>query len=34
MRISILEAKFVEKKCALYTGKYGIQKFYQTRGWI
>ena len=24
MRISILEAKFVRKKCALYTGKYGI----------
>ena len=23
MRISILEAKFVRKKCALYTGKYG-----------
>ena len=22
--ISILEAKFVKKKCALYTGKYGI----------
>ena len=24
MRISILEAKFVRKKCALYMGKYGI----------
>ena len=23
MHISILEAKFVRKKCALYTGKYG-----------
>ena len=25
MRISILEAKFVRKKCALYTGKYEIE---------
>ena len=24
MRILILEAKFVRKKCALYTGKYGM----------
>ena len=24
MRISILEAKFVKKKCALYTGKYRL----------
>ena len=23
MHISILEAKFVRKKCTLYTGKYG-----------
>ena len=23
MRISILEPKFVRKKCTLYTGKYG-----------
>ena len=26
MHISILEAKFVRKKCALYTGKYGKLK--------
>ena len=24
MHISILEAKFARKKCALYTGKYGM----------
>ena len=27
MRISILEAKFVRKKCPLYTGKYGINSW-------